>query len=105
MKKVIVLLIAGLLGASFVLSAETTARTTNIGGIEFVCIPAGEFMMGSHDKEGDVNEHPRHKVELSGFWRMLYTLTEGETAIEIIAFILDILDHDDYNKKFGYRKK
>ena len=26
-------------------------------------------------------------VELSGFWRMLYTLTNNETEIEIIAFI------------------
>lgn len=42
-------------------------------------------------------------VELSNFWRMLYTLTNDETEIEIIAFILDIVDHDKYNKKFGYK--
>jgi hypothetical protein len=36
---------------------------------------------------------------------MLYTLKEGETKIEIIAFVLDIIDHKLYNKKFGYRKK
>ena len=35
---------------------------------------------------------------------MLYTLTEGETEIEIIAFVLDVIDHDKYNKKFGYKK-
>jgi hypothetical protein len=35
---------------------------------------------------------------------MLYTLRDGETEIEIIAFILDIIDHKDYNKKFGYKK-
>lgn len=35
---------------------------------------------------------------------MLYTLTKnGE--IEIIAFVLDILNHPDYDKKFGYRKR
>ena len=45
------------------------------------------------------------RVELPNFWRMLYTLTAGETEIEIIAFILDVIDHDEYNKKFGYRKK
>jgi len=33
---------------------------------------------------------------------MLYTLTEGDTKIEIIAFVLDIINHKDYNKKFGY---
>lgn len=43
-------------------------------------------------------------VDLPTFWRMIYTLTnEGE--IEIVAFVLDIFDHDNYNKKFGYRKK
>ncbi|MGI0133841.1 MAG: hypothetical protein ACREBW_02640 [Candidatus Micrarchaeaceae archaeon] len=45
------------------------------------------------------------RVELSNFWRMLYTLTNDEQEIEIIAFILDIIDHDAYDKKFGYRKK
>lgn len=42
-------------------------------------------------------------VELSNFWRMLYTLTNNETEIEIIAFVLDIVDHKNYNKKFGYK--
>ncbi len=44
------------------------------------------------------------RVELPNFWRMLYTSTEGETKIEIIAFILDIIDHPTYDKKFGYKK-
>jgi len=43
-------------------------------------------------------------VELPNFWRMIYALTR-DNEVEIIAFILDILDHDDYNKKFGYKKK
>lgn len=45
------------------------------------------------------------RVELPNYWRMLYTLTEGETKIEIIAFILNILDHAEYDKRFGYKKK
>ena len=45
------------------------------------------------------------RVELPNFWRMIYTLTEGNTKIEIVAFVLDIIDHKIYNKKFGYRKK
>ncbi len=40
---------------------------------------------------------------LPDYWRMLYTLESDE--IEIIAFILDIIDHDDYNKKFGFRRR
>ena len=44
------------------------------------------------------------RVELPLFWRMLYTLTNNESEVEIIAFILDIIDHKKYNKKFGYKK-
>ncbi len=42
-------------------------------------------------------------VSLPNFWRMLYTLTNNETEIEIIAFIIDIIDHKRYNNKFGYK--
>ena len=42
-------------------------------------------------------------ADLPDYWRMVYTLESDE--IEIIAFILDILDHELYNKKFGFRKK
>ena len=45
------------------------------------------------------------RVELPNFWRMLYSLTDGESKIEIIAFVLDIIDHKTYNKKLGYKKK
>ena len=45
------------------------------------------------------------RVELPDYWRMLYTLTDGESVVEIIAFVLDIFNHDTYNKKFGYRKR
>jgi len=44
------------------------------------------------------------RVELPAFWRMLYTLTNNE-EIEIVAFVLDIIDHQNYNNKFGYRGK
>ena len=42
-------------------------------------------------------------VELPNFWRMLYTLAEGETKLEIIAFVIDIANHRKYNKIFGYK--
>ena len=44
-------------------------------------------------------------VDLPYFWRMLYTLTDEGTKIEIIAFVLGIMDHPTYDKKFGYGKK
>jgi hypothetical protein len=43
------------------------------------------------------------RVELSGFWRMLYTLKGDQ--IEIVAFILDIIDHPTYDDKFGYKRR
>jgi hypothetical protein len=43
------------------------------------------------------------RVELSSFWRMIYTLKGDQ--VEIVAFVLDIIDHPTYDKKFGYRKK
>jgi len=43
------------------------------------------------------------RVEIPNFWRMLYTLTEGGTRAEVISFVLDIIDHPSYNKKFGYK--
>lgn len=42
------------------------------------------------------------RVELSQFWRMLYTIKGDE--IEVICFVLDIMDHVQYNKKLGYKK-
>jgi len=41
------------------------------------------------------------RAELSQFWRMLYTLKGDE--IEIVAFVLDIINHPAYDSKFGYR--
>jgi len=44
-----------------------------------------------------------YRAELSNFWRMLYTI-EGN-KIEIFVFVLKIVDHPEYNKLFGYRKR
>ena len=43
------------------------------------------------------------KINLSGAWRLIYTLKGNE--IEIIALVLDILNHYDYDKKFEYTKR
>jgi hypothetical protein len=42
-------------------------------------------------------------VDLTSYWRMLYTLKGGK--VEILCFILEIFDHKKYDKLFGYRKK
>jgi len=43
------------------------------------------------------------KVDLSGYWRMIYTIRGSE--VEILTVVLDIIDHKRYDKKFGYRNK
>jgi hypothetical protein len=51
------------------------------------------------------------KVNLSGAWRMIYTIKQPQredTEIEILSIWLDVLDiisHDEYDKIFGYRKR
>lgn len=42
-------------------------------------------------------------VDLSGYWRMLYSLQGSQ--IEILCFVLEIIDHPTYDKKFGYKKR
>ena len=58
-----------------------------------------ELIPESFKKQGIKN---LYRVELSNFWRMLYT-TEG-TRIEIFLFVLNIVDHPTYNKILGYKK-
>ncbi|MFH1424618.1 MAG: hypothetical protein ABIG20_02945 [archaeon] len=43
------------------------------------------------------------RVELSNFWRMLYTIKGDQ--IEIICFVLDLINHKFYDRVFGYGKK
>ena len=42
------------------------------------------------------------KANLSGAWRMIYTIRGSE--VEILSVILDVLSHKDYDKKFKYKK-
>jgi hypothetical protein len=46
------------------------------------------------------------RVELPHFWRLLYTLkNDPQTNDSILAIIIDIVDHTEYNKLFGYQNK
>ncbi len=42
------------------------------------------------------------KINLSLFWRLTYTIKADDT--KIILFIIDIVDHKEYNKIFNYKK-
>jgi hypothetical protein len=66
----------------------------------------GDLIPRKYISKGIVDKYGADKilrVELVGFWRLLYTLIGDET--KIIAFILEYMDHPKYNKIFGYRKK
>ena len=41
------------------------------------------------------------RIELANRWRMIYTITGNE--LEVTNFIMDIFDHPDYDKVFGYK--
>lgn len=43
------------------------------------------------------------KLDLVGYWRLIYTITGDD--VQIISFVLEIMNHKKYDKVFGYRKK
>jgi mRNA-degrading endonuclease RelE of RelBE toxin-antitoxin system len=43
------------------------------------------------------------RIDLSDYWRLVYTIQSNE--IEIIDFVLNIVDHKKYDKIFGYKGK
>ncbi|MDD5065546.1 MAG: formylglycine-generating enzyme family protein [bacterium] len=55
-------------------------ETKTVGGIPFVYVPSGSFLMGSgdNDREASKNEKPRHKVEVTGFWMGRYEVTQDQ---------------------------
>lgn len=43
------------------------------------------------------------KIDLVGYWRLIYTITGDE--IKVVAFVLEFMNHKEYDKIFGYKKK
>jgi len=41
------------------------------------------------------------RIELADRWRLVYTITGNE--VEIITFVIDIFNHRNYDKVFGYK--
>ncbi len=59
-----------------------------IGGIEFVPIPSGEFLMGDATGDGDPDERPRHRVGLDAFLmgRSAVTLAQWKIYLKASGF-------------------
>lgn len=43
------------------------------------------------------------KIDLVGYWRLIYTITGDD--VKIIAFVLEFMNHKEYDKIFGYKKR
>lgn len=41
------------------------------------------------------------KLDLSHFWRLIYTVRG--TEVEVISILLEVIDHKNYDRKFGYK--
>ena len=43
------------------------------------------------------------RIELTNYWRMIYTIKGNK--IEVISFIIRIMNHKEYNKLFKYKNR
>ena len=43
------------------------------------------------------------KIDLNARWRLIYTIRGDQ--VEVISVILEWMDHKEYARRFGYRKK
>lgn len=43
------------------------------------------------------------RLRLDNYWRMIYTILGEE--VRIVAVILEVLNHKNYEKRFGYKKQ
>lgn len=53
-------------------------KTKTVGGIDFVFVPGGSYIMGSPETKFISEERPRHKVTLSSFWMGKYEVTQKQ---------------------------
>ena len=58
-------------------------KTTNHTGM--VWVPGGVFMMGGDNKQASIDEYPKHKVTVSGFWIDVAEVTNKQFAAFVNA--------------------
>lgn len=69
--------------------------------------------LGDHIKKKDIPKYyiKKHKipilylVDLPQWWRVTYTIMEFEVKNELSGLMLELMNHDQYNKRFGIFKK
>jgi hypothetical protein len=80
-------------------SIDATIANLKINPFFGNCIPRKYLTKAIMEKYGT---DKIFRVELVGYWRLLYTVIGNE--VDIIAFVLEFMDHERYNKMFAYRK-
>lgn len=74
-------------------------------------ILVGNPFYGEHAKKDLIPREYKEKydvhslfiADLPNYHRMIYTLESDE--LETTAFIIDILTHNEYDKKFGFKRR
>lgn len=69
--------------------------------------------LGEHIKKKDIPKYyiKKHKipvlylVDLPQWWRVTYTIMEFEVKNELSGLMLELMNHNQYNKRFGVFKK
>lgn len=69
--------------------------------------------IGEHIKKRDIPRYyiKKHNipvlylVDLPQWWRLTYSIMEFEVKNELSCLMLELMNHDQYNKRFGLFKK
>lgn len=70
-------------------------------------------IIGEHVKKKQIPKYyvTKHNIQilyryaLPNRWRLTYSIMEFEVKGELGVLLLELMDHDQYNKRFGYYKK
>ena len=80
---------------------------------EIIQVLKNDKIVGEHVKRHQIPAYYviRHKlqvlyvVDLPNYWRLTYTFQTFKDGEKPQALILELMDHVQYNKRFGYFKK
>lgn len=80
---------------------------------EIISTLKSDNIVGEHVKKKQIpkyyvrkhNIQSLYRVALPKRWRLTYSIIEFEVKGEFGILMLELMDHDQYNKRFGYYKK
>jgi formylglycine-generating enzyme required for sulfatase activity len=72
-------------GRALAALGDPRPEITTVEGMQFCYVPAGKFIMGSQEGEGNEDERPQHEVELPAYWMGRYPVTNAQYAAFVQA--------------------